>query len=83
MPVLICLLRRVIKHVKTQNWTAVALDVEPERLRTAAETLLGNEAIAPALRFQIVEYDAHIATTQAQRNFVETGLANWLDQAGR
>ncbi|MEE4330606.1 MAG: hypothetical protein V2J10_07045 [Wenzhouxiangella sp.] len=59
------------------------LDVEPVRLRTAAETLLGNESIAPALRFQIVEYDAYIATIQAQRNFVETGLANWLDQAGR
>lgn len=59
------------------------LDVEPAVLRTALATLAGNETIVPDLRFQIVEFDAHIGLIWAQRNFVQTGLEAWLDQAGR
>jgi len=44
--------------------------------RTVAAALIGSETIVPDLRFQIGEYDAHIALIQAQRAFVEAGLSS-------
>jgi len=59
------------------------IDVEPTILRTAADALIENETIAPDLRFQIVEYDAHITLIQSQRSFVEAGLTSTADPTPR
>jgi hypothetical protein len=59
-----------------------AIDIDRAVLQAAAAALIENEAIASDLRLQIVDFDALIAMVQGQKDFVENGLAVWLDQAG-